>query len=87
MPYEFVGLMDHLNDRGLLDTGEYFVVGVNVGQHDSKEPQAYFKGINAILISPLIQKKDVLCTNKGLLTYWLTKVKVFCIPFGSTVNR
>lgn len=44
-PYEFVGLMDHLNDRGLLDTGEYFVVGVNVGQYDSKDPQAYFRGI------------------------------------------
>ncbi|XP_045213178.2 receptor-type guanylate cyclase Gyc76C-like isoform X2 [Mercenaria mercenaria] len=43
--YEFVGLLDHLNDRGLLDTGEYFVVGVDVGQYDPKDAQKYFKGI------------------------------------------
>ena len=44
-PYEFVGLMDHLQDRGLLDTGEYFVVGVHLGQYDPLNPQAYFQGI------------------------------------------
>ena len=43
-PYEFVGLMDHLQDRGLLDTGEYFVVGVHVGQYDPLNPQRYFQG-------------------------------------------
>ncbi|XP_060597382.1 receptor-type guanylate cyclase Gyc76C-like isoform X2 [Ruditapes philippinarum] len=43
--YEFVGLLDHLNDRGLLDTGEYFVIGVDVGQYDPKDAQKYFKGI------------------------------------------
>jgi len=41
--YEFVGLMDHLYDRGLLDTGEYFVVGVHVGQYEQDE-QVYFRG-------------------------------------------
>ena len=45
-PYEFVGLMDHLQDRGLLDTGEYFVVGVLPGQYDPLNPQYYFQGIN-----------------------------------------
>ena len=43
-PYEFVGLMDHLQDRGLLDTGEYFVVGVHLGQYDPLNPQYYFQG-------------------------------------------
>ena len=43
--YEFVGLMDHLKDRGLLDSGEYFVVGVHVGQYKPKDPKAYFKGV------------------------------------------
>ena len=42
--YEFVGLLDHLNDRGLLDTGEYFVIGVDIGQYDPKDAQKYFKG-------------------------------------------
>lgn len=42
--YEFVGLMDHLYDRGLLDTGEYFVVGVHVGQYESQDAQLYFRG-------------------------------------------
>ena len=46
-PYEFVGLMDHLQDRGLLDTGEYFVVGVHVGQYDPLNPQRYFQGMCA----------------------------------------
>ncbi|KAL4241106.1 hypothetical protein ACF0H5_001884 [Mactra antiquata] len=37
--------MDHLYDRGLLDTEEYFVVGVHLGHYNSKDPQIYFKGI------------------------------------------
>ncbi|KAL3876609.1 hypothetical protein ACJMK2_034431 [Sinanodonta woodiana] len=44
-PYEFVGLMDHLYDRGLLDTGEYFVVGVHLGQYDPRSPQSFLQGI------------------------------------------
>lgn len=48
--FEFVGLMDHLYDRGLLDTGEYFVVGVHLGYYNSKDPQIYFKGICQYII-------------------------------------
>ncbi|KAH3863877.1 hypothetical protein DPMN_026882, partial [Dreissena polymorpha] len=43
--YEFVGLMDHMYDRGLLETGEYFVVGVHIGQYDPHDAQLYFRGI------------------------------------------
>ena len=43
--YDFVGLMDQLHDRGLLDTGEYFVVGVHVGQYDPTDAQVYFRGV------------------------------------------
>ena len=47
--YEFVGLMDHLYDRGLLDTGEYFVVGVHVGQYEQDE-QVYYRGKTSMSI-------------------------------------
>ena len=42
--FEFVGLMDHLQRRGLLDTGEYYVIGVHIGQYDPKDPQKYLEG-------------------------------------------
>ncbi|KAK6170897.1 hypothetical protein SNE40_019184 [Patella caerulea] len=43
--YEFIGLMDHLQDTGLLDAGEYFVVGVHVGVYDLNKPQNFLQGI------------------------------------------
>ncbi|XP_041364284.1 guanylate cyclase 32E-like [Gigantopelta aegis] len=43
--YEFVGLMDHLHEIGLLDSGEYFVVGVHTGEYDPNNPQAFLEGI------------------------------------------
>ena len=48
--YEFLGLMDSLQLRGLLDTGEYFVVGVHGvhrAQYDPTDPQKYLEGITA----------------------------------------
>ena len=42
--YEFVGLMVSLLMRGLLDTGEYFVVGVDTRQYDPTDPQKYLEG-------------------------------------------
>ena len=42
--YEFVGLMDHLEDKGLLETGEYFVVGVNLQQYEPLHPHQYLQG-------------------------------------------
>ncbi|XP_071130761.1 guanylate cyclase 32E-like [Mytilus edulis] len=43
--YEFIGLMDHLEDRGLLDSGEYFVVGIILRQYDPLKPFEYLEGI------------------------------------------
>ncbi|OWF46455.1 guanylate cyclase 32E-like [Mizuhopecten yessoensis] len=43
--YDFIGLMDHLYDRGLLETGDYYVVGVILGQYDQNDPQRIIKGI------------------------------------------
>ena len=43
--YEFVGLMVALYLRGLLDTGEYFVVGVDTMQYDPNDPAKYLEGV------------------------------------------
>ena len=42
--YEFVGLMVSLLLKGLLDTGEYFVVGIDTRQYDPRDPQKYLEG-------------------------------------------
>lgn len=42
--FEFVGLMISLLLRGLLDTGEYFVVGVDSRQYNPKTPVIYLEG-------------------------------------------
>ncbi|CAH1794097.1 unnamed protein product [Owenia fusiformis] len=42
--YEFVGLMSHLQNKGLLDTGEYFVIGVQPYQYDPIAPASYIQG-------------------------------------------
>lgn len=42
--FEFIGLMDHLYELGLLDTGEYFVVGVCLADSDTITPDAYLTG-------------------------------------------
>ena len=43
--YEFVGLMVSLLLKGLLDTGEYFVVGIDTRQYDPRDPQKYLEGM------------------------------------------
>ncbi|KAL5018501.1 hypothetical protein ScPMuIL_004223 [Solemya velum] len=44
--YEFVGLVDHLQDRGLLDSGQYFIIGVSNNEHyDQLNPEKYLQGI------------------------------------------
>ena len=42
--YDFVGLMANLYERGLLDTGEYFVVGVYLNYYDFTMPAKYLAG-------------------------------------------
>ncbi|GFO25488.1 guanylate cyclase [Plakobranchus ocellatus] len=45
-PHEFVGLMEHLQDLGLLDTGAYFVVGVTRDTYNLDKPQEFLQGQN-----------------------------------------
>ena len=43
--YEFEGLLMALKLKGLTDTGEYIVVGVDAKQYDSSDPQKYIEGM------------------------------------------
>lgn len=43
--YEHVGLMLSLKQKGLLDKGEYFVVGIDIEQYDASAPDKYLRGL------------------------------------------
>ncbi|KAH7950051.1 hypothetical protein HPB49_019002 [Dermacentor silvarum] len=43
--FEHIGLMASLEARGLLQGGEYFVVGVDVQQYDAEGPTRYLTGL------------------------------------------
>lgn len=43
--YEHVGLMLSLERKGLLDNGDYFVVGVDLEQYAATEPDKYLRGV------------------------------------------
>uniref|UniRef100_A0A1I8PSJ2 Receptor ligand binding region domain-containing protein n=1 Tax=Stomoxys calcitrans TaxID=35570 RepID=A0A1I8PSJ2_STOCA len=49
--YEHVGLMVALYNRGLLDEGDYFVLGVDIEQYDPSKPDKYLRGL-------LLEKRD-----------------------------
>lgn len=43
--YEHVGLMLSLERKGLLDNGDYFVIGVDLEQYAASEPEKYLRGV------------------------------------------
>ncbi|XP_076232200.1 guanylate cyclase 32E isoform X1 [Calliopsis andreniformis] len=43
--YEHMGLLMALDERKLLEKGEYWVVGVDIEQYDEKRPDKYFRGL------------------------------------------
>ena len=45
--FEFRALLDALKGRGLLETGEYIVLGVDSKHYDSKDPQKYIAGTSS----------------------------------------
>ena len=47
--FEFEGLLIVLKLMGLMETGEYIVVGVDNNVIDHSEPQRYIKGVRSIL--------------------------------------
>lgn len=42
--FEHIGLMASMEARGLLDRGDYYVVGVDVEQYDIEQPRRYLTG-------------------------------------------
>ena len=42
--FEFEGLLIALKLKGLIDTGEYIVVGVDTRVYDASDPQKYVEG-------------------------------------------
>ncbi|XP_077490931.1 guanylate cyclase 32E [Amblyomma americanum] len=52
--FEHIGLMASLDARGLLQGGEYFVVGVDVRQYDVEEPARYLTGLFREEPDPLV---------------------------------
>ncbi|CAL1527410.1 unnamed protein product, partial [Lymnaea stagnalis] len=55
-PYDFIGLMDTLQDIGLLDTGDYFVVGVTRDTYKLDKPQEILQGV----FEDVVENKTVL---------------------------
>lgn len=43
--YEHLGLMVAMEQLGLFEKGEYFVVGVDIEQYDSRDPEKYLRGM------------------------------------------
>ncbi|KAI1292246.1 Guanylate cyclase 32E [Halotydeus destructor] len=43
--FEHLGILLSLAEKGLLDNGQYFVVGVDVEQYDAADPAKYFRGV------------------------------------------
>ncbi|XP_012148117.1 guanylate cyclase 32E isoform X1 [Megachile rotundata] len=43
--YEHMGLLMALEEKKLLEKGEYWVVGVDIEQYDEKRPDKYFRGL------------------------------------------
>lgn len=43
--YEHVGLMVALYNKGLLKSGDYFVVGIDIEQYDADKPDKYMRGL------------------------------------------
>ncbi|KAG8192571.1 hypothetical protein JTE90_015205 [Oedothorax gibbosus] len=43
--FEHLGLMVSMEKRGLLNKGDYYVVGVDIEQYESQNPRRYLKGL------------------------------------------
>jgi len=50
MEHEFEGMMIAMQRKGLLDDGEYFLVGVDSKPYDPSDPQVYIEGVLIIII-------------------------------------
>lgn len=79
--YEHIGLMLSLKRKGLLDRGEYFVVGIDIEQYDATSPDKYLHGL-------LQDKTDLDCVSAfrsylGIVPSAPTNFDVFARQVGS----
>ncbi|EEC02181.1 guanylate cyclase, putative [Ixodes scapularis] len=54
--FEHIGLMASMEARGLLDRGDYFVVGVDVEQYDIEQPRRYLTGLLREDVEPGVER-------------------------------
>ncbi|XP_074600822.1 guanylate cyclase 32E-like [Brevipalpus obovatus] len=54
--FEHLGFMLSMEEKGLLQSGDYFVVGVDVEHYNSLEPQRYFKGLLKDQVDDIAQR-------------------------------
>ena len=47
--FEYEGLLIALKLKGLLDTGQYIVVGVDTKVYDASDPQKYIEGKHVVI--------------------------------------
>ncbi|KAJ6645523.1 Guanylate cyclase 32E [Pseudolycoriella hygida] len=79
--YEHVGLMTSLQKKGLLDKGEYFVVGIDIEQYDASSPDKYVRG----LLQSKSDKETVLAFRSYLAV--VPSAPVLFSEFARLVNR
>ncbi|CAN8007227.1 unnamed protein product, partial [Ixodes pacificus] len=54
--FEHIGLMASMEARGLLDRGDYYVVGVDVEQYDIEQPRRYLTGLLREDVEPGVER-------------------------------
>ncbi|XP_024220627.1 guanylate cyclase 32E [Bombus impatiens] len=79
--YEHMGLLMALDERKLLEKGEYWVVGVDIEQYDEKRPDKYFRG--------LWQKKTNSSILKAYRSYFsvVASAPIYSKNFTRMVNQ
>ncbi|XP_076182973.1 guanylate cyclase 32E [Ptiloglossa arizonensis] len=79
--YEHMGLLMALDERKLLEKGEYWVLGVDIEQYDDKRPDKYFRG--------LWQKKTNSSILKAYRSYFsvVASAQIYSRNFTRLVNE
>ncbi|XP_064477774.1 guanylate cyclase 32E-like [Ornithodoros turicata] len=54
--FEHIGIMASLETQGLLERGEYFVVGVDTHQYDIEQPRKYLTGLLREDVDPMVAR-------------------------------
>ena len=77
--FEYEGLLIALKLKGLLDTGQYIVVGVDTKVYDASDPQKYIEGKH-VLIHRYVSPSNKNLINSSLLlrtSQWIHETNRF----------